>query len=45
MTPHLKARDYTQALTHAIGRSGGLLAERFPPEDSRNELCDTVVRE
>lgn len=46
MTPHLKARHYTEALLLAIGRAGELLAQHFPPgDDDRNELPDAIVEE
>ena len=46
MTGHLKRGEFTEAITHAIGKAGGLLAEHFPrrPGD-KNELPDTVIEE
>jgi uncharacterized membrane protein len=47
MEGHLKEGRYTEALVHAVERTGGLLAEHFPCEggENPNEQGDAVVRD
>jgi uncharacterized membrane protein len=43
MRGYFKANDFTDAVVHAIGQTGDLLAQHFPRRpDDRNELPDAV---
>ena len=43
MRPHFHAQHFTDAIVHAIGEAGSLLAQHFPRRpDDRNELPDSV---
>jgi uncharacterized membrane protein len=43
MALHFRAENFTDAVVHAIERTGALLAEHFPRRpDDRNELPDAV---
>jgi uncharacterized membrane protein len=43
MQPHFQADNFTDAVVHAIGQTGDLLAEHFPRRsDDRDELPNTV---
>lgn len=44
MRTHFQARNFTDAVVHAIRETGQLLAAHFPRRpDDRNELPDTVL--
>ena len=44
MSAELRTGKYTEALVHAVEKTGELLAQHFPPDtDNRNELPDHVV--
>ena len=43
MRPHFHAQHFTDAIVHAIGEAGQLLAQHFPRRpDDRNELPNAV---
>lgn len=46
MARHLKAGEFTAAVTGAVAKAGGLLGEHFPRAgDDKNELPDEVIEE
>jgi uncharacterized membrane protein len=43
MQEHFRAQNFTDAVVHAIERTGALLSTEFPRQpDDRNELPDAV---
>jgi uncharacterized membrane protein len=43
---HLQAGQYTDAITSAVAKAGGLLAQNFPVEvGDRNELANKIERD